>query len=334
MLEGDLFLFFLIVLTDLIKASYLYILVFKGFKMFSINAKICTLKYNNENKDNILLIKNKKYIVPVYQRPYKWSFEQQIKRFLSDLFISFWGDNKASPPEQIFYGTMLLSKETKNNKQEIIDGQQRMSTLLLLLFVLKNIFPNAKELLDINLTWLSTRVHSGKQQEYLDKILSPDFIFNTKGKNPYQVNASFIKEYIEEQIEEAEEFDHDKFITHLLSNVYFAVIEANTGLSKTLKIFDSINMKGMRLDNDDMFKIKMYEYLRDIKNQGDTVFEKIDGLYKLFIDNKEKRDADIYFDEILEIYQYFIISKFKLPRDLYTYATKTFFEILKIMQIE
>jgi len=92
---------------------------------------------------------------------------------------------------------MQLSKENKNNEQEVIDGQQRLSTLLLLLFVLKNIFPNAKDLSDINFTWLSTKVNGGKQQEYLDKITTPEFKFNKRGKNPYQINATLIKEYVE-----------------------------------------------------------------------------------------------------------------------------------------
>jgi len=297
--------------------------------MFSINAKICTLKYNNENKDNILLSKNKKYIVPVYQRPYEWSFKE-IQEFLSDLFNSFWGMTRLSPPEQIFYGTMQLSKENNNKEQEIIDGQQRMSTLLLLLFVLKNIFPDAKELSDFNITWLITRVNSGKQQEYLNKISSPDFKFKKNGKNPYQVNAAIIKEYIEEQINESEEFDYNKFIIHLLSNMYFAVIETNTGLSKTLQIFKSINKTGLDLNGADVFKIRMYEYLKDIKKQGETVFEKIDGLYRLILDNNEKRGGEDIssIDEILRIYQYIIISKYKLPRDLYKYGNNTFFEQL------
>jgi uncharacterized protein with ParB-like and HNH nuclease domain len=295
--------------------------------MFSITAKICTLKYNNENEDNILLFRNKKYIVPIYQRPYEWSFEQ-VEGFISDLFKSFWGITKLDPPEQIFYGTMLLSKENEYHEQEIIDGQQRMSTLLLLLFVLKNIFPDAKDLSDIDFTWLSTKVNCGKQQEYLDKILAPDFKFNATGKNPYQTNAALIKEYIEEQLKEIKEFDHNNFITHLLSNVYFSVIETNAGLSKTIQIFDSINTKGMGLNGADVFKLRMYEYLRDIKNQGEAVFEEIERLYKLIIDNNEKYGdvSDIY--EILTIYRYIIISEFELSRDLYASATETFFDQL------
>lgn len=295
--------------------------------MFSINAKICTLKYNNVQEENIILAKNKKYIIPIYQRPYEWS-EDQIRRFISDLFISFWGITGYSSPEQIFYGTMQLSKENTMKEQEVIDGQQRLSTLLLLLFVLKKIFPKEQELNAINFLWLSTRVNSGKQQEYLEKIFSTKFKFSKGGVNQYQINSTLIKEYVEDQIKD-KEFDSNKFIRHLLSNVYFAVIETNAGLSKTLQIFNSINTTGLDLNGADVFKIRMYEYLRDIKHQDESSFEKINRLYRLVEDNNEKLGwEEPSINEILQIYQYIIIAKYKLPRVLYTYGTDTFFEQL------
>jgi hypothetical protein len=277
--------------------------------------------YNDTQKDNIIFIKDRKYIVPIYQRPYEWT-EEQIQRFISDIFISFWGITERSSPEPIFYGTMQLSKENGNNEQEIIDGQQRMTTLLLLLFVLKKIFPDEKKLAAISLSWLSTKVNSGKQQEYLDKIFDSGFKFTNKGNNIYKINATLIKEYVEEKTRD-KEFSPGDFIIHILSNVYFAVIETNAGLSKTLQIFDSINTAGMDLKNTDVFKIRIYEYLRDVKKQDETTFEKIDRLYRLVLDNEVSS-----MDEILQIYQYIIISKYKLPRVLYAYGTGTFFEQL------
>lgn len=293
--------------------------------MFSINAKICTLKYNDVQEKNIFLVENKKYIIPIYQRPYEWS-EEHIQRFISDLFTSFWGANGLALPEPLFFGTMQLSKE-KNKKQDVIDGQQRLSTILLLLFVLKKLFPDEKELEKINLSWLSTRVHSGKQQEYLEKIFNKEFKFSKKGKNQYQINATLIKEYLEEKIRDRK-FERNKFIKHILGNVYFSVIETEAKLSKTLQIFDSINTGGLKLNGNDVFKIRMYVYLRDIKKQDETTFEKIDKLFRLIDDNNEKFEQEIYMNDILQIYQHIIIAKYKLPRVLYTYGTDTFFEQL------
>ena len=294
--------------------------------VFSLDAKICTMKFNNANAQNIILAKNNKYIVPIYQRPYEWP-DDKVKRFISDLFISFWGTTGHSSSEPIFIGTMQLSKGN-NSSQEIIDGQQRITTLLLLFFVLKKIFPEEKELGEIDFSCLCTRVNAGKQQEYLEKMFAKKFEFSKEGANLYQVNATLIKEYVEEQIND-KEFNCKKFIMHILSNVYFAVIETNAGLSKTLQIFNSINTLGLDLNGASIFKIRMYEYLRDVKNKDETIFENIDRLYRLIDDNNETLGWEASsMDEILQIYQFILIAKYKLPRTLYTYGKDTFFEQL------
>jgi uncharacterized protein with ParB-like and HNH nuclease domain len=295
--------------------------------MFSINSKICTLKYNNVQKGNVLLTKNKKYIIPIYQRPYEWE-EEHIQRLISDIFISFRGITGHSPPEKMFCGSMQLSKKNEKNEHELIDGQQRMTTLLLLLFVIKNIFPEEKEIKNFDFSLLSTKVNSGKQQEYLNKVLASGFKSMRKGANSYQNNVILIKKYVEEQREKSE-FDHNKLIMHILSNIYFAVIETNTKLSKTLQIFNSINTAGKILEGTDIFKIRVYEYLHDIKKQDESIFERIDRLYKSIIDNNEKLgEEESSMDEILRIYQYIIISNYKLPVALFNYAPATFFNQL------
>jgi uncharacterized protein with ParB-like and HNH nuclease domain len=268
-----------------------------------------------------------KYIIPIYQRPYEWE-EEQLNKFISSLFTSFWGNDGDSPSEPMFYGTMQLSKKNKANEQEVIDGQQRLSTILILLLVLKKEFPNAREISKIMFDWLQTRVYSGKQQEYLEKALLPDAKFTTKSSNPYQRNAAIIKKVFNELISD-HEFDENKFITHLLSNVYFAVIETEAGLSKTLQIFNAINTTGLELNGADVFKIRMYEYLRDKKHEDESVWERISLLYKSIEDkNEESGDKAYSMMDTLKIYQHILIAKHKLPRVLYTYGTDTFFEQL------
>jgi hypothetical protein len=132
----------------------------------------------------------------------------------------------------------------------------------------------------------------------------------------------------------------DKFIKHLLSNVYFVVIETRAGLSKTLQIFNAINTTGLDLNGGDIFKIRMYEYLRDKKGKDETAFDEISRLYHTIdeYNSKLKYNAtDIR--GILGIYQNILIAKYNLPVTLYSYGTDTFFErlfdtIFKINQWE
>ncbi len=301
-------------------------------KSFSISAKTCTLKYNSQLNGEGILSDDVKYIIPIYQRPYSWSYEQ-VKKFLSDIFSSYWGNEGQIVEEPMFIGTMQLSIKNANNEQDIIDGQQRLTTFLVLLKILKREFPNCVELEKIGLNWLSTRVSNGTQQEYLTAFIQGDLTSNDEALNAYSKNSFLVNEVIQEQIKDengnSASFDIERFVKYLLSNIYFVVIETKAGLSKTLQIFNAINTTGLDLNGGDIFKIRMYEYLRDKKGKEETVFDDISLLYQMIDENNAKlgRTAtDI--NGILSTYQYILIAKYGLPTTLYSYSTDTFFERL------
>jgi len=312
-------------------------------KSFSISAKTCTLKYNNQEGKATIFDNDTEYIIPIYQRPYSWT-DEQLRKFISDIFTSFWGNDGNSDEEPMFIGTMQLSTKNANNQQDIIDGQQRLTTFLILLKVLKTKFEQCEELKKIDLSWLRTRVNNGKQQLYLEEVVASDLSFNGATLNPYLKNAFLINELIEEQTKDEGGqqflFNIDKFIHHLLSNVYFVVIETRAGLSKTLQIFNAINTTGLDLNGGDIFKIRMYEYLRDKKGQDETAFDEINSVYhKIDEHNANVKHNVTDIRGILGIYQYILIAKYSLPVTLYSYGTETFFErlfdtIFKINQWE
>ena len=74
-------------------------------------------------------MQNKKFIVPDFQRPYSWDKEkcetlwQNITNFL---------ETEENPASDYFLGT-IVSNIDENGNQEIIDGQQRITTLSLIL---------------------------------------------------------------------------------------------------------------------------------------------------------------------------------------------------------
>ena len=61
------------------------------------------------------------------------------------------------------------------------------------------------------------------------------------------------------------------------------VVETVAGLSKTIKIFNTINTAGLDLNGDDLFKVRFYEYLRDTNKYGEDAFEKISNIYKTIL---------------------------------------------------
>lgn len=308
---------------------------------FAINAKTCTLN-NNEQEGGGIILDGTKYVVPIYQRPYSWR-ENEISRFISDIFASYWGPKdgiKESPTlEPMFIGTMQLTAKNGSNIQEVIDGQQRLTTLLVLIKVLKVMFTENVMLGNLSLNWISTKVDSGKQQEYLNEFIEAKLFIHKSHSNPYFKRSYLVKTYLDEHIIEdgniISNFNIDEFLNYLISNIYFVVIETNAGLSKTLQIFDAINTSGLDLNGGDIFKIRMYEYLKRQQSNDEGIFEEISYLYKKTDEYNTRMDKDITdkrnkidIKDILDIYQYILIARHKLPRELYSYSVNKFYEIL------
>ena len=305
-------------------------------KKFEINAKTCTLKINNQLNGGTILNENIKYIIPIYQRPYSWTNEQ-ISKFINDIFYSYWGSDNKVINEPMFIGTMQLSEKKfiDNNKfvQEIVDGQQRLTTFLILFKVLKNLFPTHPKLEPININWLETRVNNGEQQKYLNDFLTNENTLESSDLNIYYNNSLFIKELLSIELKDESDkiiqFDIGDFVDHLISNIYFVVIETYAGLSKTLQIFNAINTTGLDLNSGDVFKIKMFEYLKDKKGFDDMVFNDVSNIYeRIDILNRKHGEKVTDINEVLSIYQFILISKYDLSNVLYSYGSDTFFERL------
>lgn len=297
---------------------------------FSITAKTCTLKCNNQNEGGIILDGKIKYVIPIYQRPYCWT-EDQICKFINDIFYSFWGSEKKPIKEPFFIGTMQLT-ERNGEQQNIIDGQQRLSTFFVLFKILKHIFPEIKDLQDTPLNWLNTRVSNGIQQSYLEDLINSDLSQCNDSQNPYLKNALLVKEMIEEELKGDEgnaiEFNVSEFLEYLFNNIYFVVIETKAGLSKTLQIFNAINTTGLDLNGGDIFKLRMFEYLEK-KGKNENAFKAISGLYeKIDAYNKKAGYHITSINEILWFYQFIIVAKNNLPIVLNSYATDLFYEQL------
>lgn len=71
------------------------------------------------------------YVIPSYQRPYAWTVDESSELF-DDLFDFY----KSEPEEGYFLGSIVLIKQEGVPYAEVIDGQQRLTTLTILLSVL------------------------------------------------------------------------------------------------------------------------------------------------------------------------------------------------------
>src|SRR3972149_5968501 len=87
-----------------------------------------------ENKGIGKLIKDRQLAVPIYQRPYAWE-EKNISDLFSDIHNAI-----SSNEDEYFLGTIVLSKKENSSELEIVDGQQRITSIVIFLSSIRDYF--------------------------------------------------------------------------------------------------------------------------------------------------------------------------------------------------
>ena len=87
------------------------------------------------------------YRIPEYQRPYVWGTDQ-VRELLDDIYRA----RQSNPNSQYFLGSMVLKKSTKNDENtkyeeyDLLDGQQRLTTLFLIFAVVRDLASNSRRI--------------------------------------------------------------------------------------------------------------------------------------------------------------------------------------------
>jgi len=206
------------------------------------------------------LFNEKRYVIPYYQRPYSW---------LRDNAESLWDDLYAAWTQEgvegagYFLGSVVLVHDEVMGRDVIVDGQQRFTTLQLLLSALAHNLPDPDQARKLTRYFISEEdefagtkaemvVFQGKRYrdcyERLLKKEDPDEFDD-------QVGARFIENYgvfIEkcDELVESEIADFGKFI---LQKSFIAVLRAEDQL-RALRIFAILNDRGIDLHPVDILK--------------------------------------------------------------------------------
>lgn len=170
--------------------------------------------------------------IPPYQRPYKWTDKN-----MADLFSDI--DNAISEQKQKHkdyryrIGTIILHKDIEKKKSFIVDGQQRIISLILLRLCLEPSFPCG--------------------------LLDKGFDNKISQKNIHE-NFRFTKDWYSSREEK------DKYITSLLKaydELLKVVVITVDKVEEAFQLFDSQNSRGKELNPHDL--LKAY-HLREMKN--------------------------------------------------------------------
>lgn len=171
-------------------------------------------------------------VIPSYQRPYKWT-EKNITELILDIQKSIEDKNRYSK-FKYRVGTVILYRESKAKPYEVVDGQQRLLSFLLL-----------KRCLDLNFTC---------------KLLSTKFSDKVTKQNLHD-NAQYIREWFS-SVDDATKEAFNSALGNTLEVVVLTVNE----LSEAFQLFDSQNTRGRELDPHDL--LKAY-HLREIHDEDD-----------------------------------------------------------------
>ncbi len=171
-------------------------------------------------------------VIPSYQRPYKWT-EKNIRELILDIQKGIEDANKY-PNFKYRVGTVILYRESKAKPYEVVDGQQRLLSFLLL-----------KRCLDPNFT---------------RKLLSTKFSDKVTKQNLHD-NALYIREWFSS----VDDATQKAFNSALKDTLEVVVLRVNE-LSEAFQLFDSQNTRGRELDPHDL--LKAY-HLREIHDKDD-----------------------------------------------------------------
>lgn len=316
---------------------------------FEIKAKTATLfSAADKTGKESLFRENIRYRIPIFQRPYSWG-ESELRRLMEEI------KQAVELQEPVFLGTIqldqpaILSKDGTELSYAVIDGQQRLTTLMLLLALLEKAAasPVAGGMVKYLQKNFRTSVNKRAAQDDLDaavKFLADSgncqFKVSESERNPYIRNIGILNGLLRELAASEDETTPDaseediksyatKLIPFLSDKIRMVVIETHAGLSKTLKIFNTINTAGLDLGMADLFKVRFYEY-RKRKGDGDDVFDRISDVYeKIEKYNRSPHDgAYLNMENVLSVYQRLLIGKGELNASTFTMSQERFFEQL------
>lgn len=207
------------------------------------------------------------YYIPSYQRPYAWTTEQA--EVLFDDLYQFFIDKTA---DNYFLGSIVLIKEEGNSKSEVIDGQQRLTTLSILFAVMAEAFDD-EELKGECKSYIWEKGNIGqkiksrprltlrkKDQEFFEKYIEKVALEDLMNVNPLTLDEA--KKHIYENSKLLREKLADRFSSdeerlefyQFVLNECFLVAVSTPDQESAFRIFSVMNSRGLDLLPTDIIK--------------------------------------------------------------------------------
>lgn len=238
------------------------------------------------NKQSVrsFLSSGKTFLIPDYQRQYSWK-KEHCETLWDD--IELFLENALNKQDEEYFLGSIVGFVDENNKNvfEVIDGQQRITTLSLLFRALykkasdadfqttntkgyvKSFgkclwgFDEGSEELEFDKPYLKSKVALDTDIEVLEKILSKDCNLNPREqKSIYAKNFAFFCDEIDKFV--SKNFDSWKDLCDTILNKMVILPIECKNQENAMRIFTTLNDRGMPLSDSDIIKGKIYANLK------------------------------------------------------------------------
>ncbi len=261
------------------------------------------------------------YTVPDFQREYVWG-EYHVEKLLQDVYDEFYGeDGTLSREGEYFIGSIVTFRDEEGIFQ-LIDGQQRLTTSYLVLCVIRDVLEALKEKPSESLIGQIASVsmdQSGNDLFRYRMVLQYEDSQNvletiagqTKKIEEIEIRTTSVDHIINAYRTIREflqaNFNHNpaeikKFAAAYTQRVKLIRI-VTPSLSSALKLFETINDRGVGLNSMDLLKNLLF-----MRTQKDA-YEKLKVKWKELIDALDQKCRE----KPLRFLRYFILSTYELP---------------------
>jgi len=278
-----------------------------------------------------------KYVIPAYQRDYQWDYDRCYTLY-TDLIEAYKNKGNSGSPNY-FIGNIVLSKDkSEEDLFRVIDGQQRMTTILLMvksIYVLEQRFKSLEnfylvndddlennrttprftyeanqnqsllyDVLESNATAFKARYEEciGESKEPKERINN---LHKNCSNNIFERNCFLFYSWFSFLKKEGEDF---KKITKFLLNqvillpIYVDDKDTEDAEQSAITIFETINNRGMSLRDADIFHAKLYEKAKKIGEEDDYM-ARWENL------KQDCEELDITIDDLFRYYSQVIRGK-------------------------
>ena len=233
-----------------------------------------------ELKIEDVLVQTKTFVIPPYQRPYSWG-EDNAQQLVEDIFTSM-----EQGESEYFIGSLICIQDQKNDYRfEVVDGQQRLTTLTLICAKLCQLISNVKVKADLQERILHEDPYSDTPEEPRLQVRLKEYELFTShvvmGKHtnlpvkPTHTESLFINNFriIGEYLADYDEATLIKFTCYLLRHVFIVFVRTED-FASSYRLFNVLNNRGTPLTDGDLIKNKLFEQAEVNRVPSSTVEQK------------------------------------------------------------